>query len=71
MAKPHVFDETLVRDISEAVYRKRLDQDCHGNVKGMLAKDNDGGKKLRVRAGCYDTLSRTYLSALKDRGIEL
>jgi hypothetical protein len=65
-----------VRDISEAVYRLRLDQDTPhvsdanpGNVARMLAKDkekdsNDNGKKLRGRAGSYDALTRAYLEVL-------
>lgn len=60
-----------VRDISEAVYRLRLDQDTPhvsdanpGNVARMIAKDNDGGKKLRGRAASYDALTRAYLEVL-------
>lgn len=60
-----------IRDISEAVYRIRLNQDTPhksddnpGNVARMLAKDNDGGKKLRARAGSYDVLTRAYLDVL-------
>jgi len=60
-----------IRDISEAVYRLRLDQDTPhrsdsnpGNVARMIAKDKDGGKKLRSRAGSYDALTRAYLEVL-------
>lgn len=58
-----------VRDISEAVYRLRLEDDCKGSVARMLAKDaekdpNDNGKKLRNRAASYDALTRTYLKVL-------
>jgi hypothetical protein len=58
-----------VRDISEHVYRRRLEQDCKGNVERMLAKDRekdpeDNGKKLRGRAAQYDALTRIYVEVL-------
>lgn len=58
------FDPEYILDISEKVYRIRLEQDCKGNTQKMLDKDNDGGKKLRNRASAYDPLTRAYLSAL-------
>ena len=58
------FDPTYIRDISERVYRLRLEQDCHGNVERMIAKDEDGGQKLRNRASAYDPLTRAYLKTL-------
>lgn len=58
------FDPEYIRDISEKVYRVRLEQDCHGNVERMIAKDEDGGEKLRNRAGAYDPLTRAYLKVL-------
>lgn len=57
-----------IRDISVAVYTKRLDQECKGNAARMLAKDNDGGVKMRGRAASYDSLTRAYLEVL---GVEL
>ncbi len=57
-----------VRDISVAVYTKRLDQECKGNSARMLAKDNDGGVKMRGRAASYDSLTRAYLEVL---GVEI
>jgi hypothetical protein len=57
-------DPEYVRDISERVYRIRLEQDCAGNVERMIAKDEDDGKKLRSRARAYDSLTRVYLEAL-------
>ena len=36
----------FIRDLSEKVYRARLEDDCKGNTDRMLAKDDDGGKKL-------------------------
>lgn len=53
-----------ITDISEKVYRIRLEDDCKGNVERMLAKDGDGGAKLRGRAKAYNALTRAYLVAL-------
>jgi hypothetical protein len=58
------FDPAYIRDLSEKVYRLRLEQDCDGNVERMIAKDEDGGEKLRNRAGAYDPLTRAYLKVL-------
>lgn len=58
------FDPEYIRDISEKVYRIRLEQDCAGNVDRMIAKDEDDGQKLRNRAGQYDPLTRAYLEVL-------
>jgi hypothetical protein len=61
------FDPSHIRDLSEQVYRLRLEQDCPGNVEKMIAKDEDSGEKLRNRAAAYDPLTRAYLKVL---GIE-
>ena len=68
-AKPKkpAFDPEYILDISEAVYRLELERECPTNTERMLAKDNDGGKKLRNRAKFYNSLTRNYLNAL---GIE-
>lgn len=63
------FDPEYVRDISEKVYRLRIEQEVPGNVARMLEKDrekdpNDGGAKLRNRAASYDVLTRAYLKVL-------
>lgn len=58
------FDADYIRDLSVKVYRLRLEQDCPGNVARMIAKDEDGGEKLRNRAGAYDALTRCYLKVL-------
>lgn len=59
-----------VRDISVEVYKLRL-EDGYGSgpgaVKRMLKKDDDGGVKLRERAGSYDPLTRAYLAVLAHR----
>ena len=58
------FDPEYIRDISERVYRLRLEQDCPGNVDRMVKKDQDEGQKLRNRASSYDPLTRVYLKVL-------
>lgn len=58
------FDPEYIRDLSEKVYRLRLEQDCAGNVERMIAKDEDTGQKLRNRSGAYDPLTRAYLKVL-------
>jgi hypothetical protein len=68
------FDPVLVRDISEAVYKDRVDDGGHKKYKdhlAMIAKDGDNGEKLRERAGSYDPLTVTYLRALKAKGLLL
>lgn len=67
MPKAYTPDE--IRDISEVVYRIRLEDDCKTNVERMLAKDrekdpDDGGKKLRGRAAAYDATVKACLQAL-------
>lgn len=59
-----VHSAEFIRDISEKVYRRRLEDDCPGNTERMLEKDNDAGKKLRNRSGSYDKLTRAYLEVL-------
>lgn len=61
------FTPEQIRDISVEAYKLRL-EDATGGGKGavarMLADDNDGGVKLRNRAGAYDVLTRAYLKVL-------
>lgn len=55
-----------VRDVSVAVYKLRLDDASgEGAVDRMLAKDDDGGDKLRGRVASYDALTRAYLAVLR------
>lgn len=58
------FDPAYIRDLSEQVYRLRLEQDSPGNVARMIEKDEDGGETLRNRAGQYDPLTCAYLKVL-------
>lgn len=69
---PPEFDPVLVRDISEAVYRQRVDDGGHAKIKNsqqMIEKDGDNGEKLRERASSYDKLTRCYLRAVKKKGL--
>jgi len=62
-----VLDPERVRDLSVKVYKMLLDAPNGGGPGAtvrMLDKDNDGGKKLRGRAGSYDPISRAYIEAL-------
>lgn len=61
------FDPEYIRDLSEKVYRERLEDTTGGGpgaVARMIEKDKDTGQKLRNRAGQYDSLTRSYLEAL-------
>jgi hypothetical protein len=64
---PFHFTPEQVRDISERVYRVKLEAENHppGAVERMIAKDKDDGQKLRNRAGAYDALTRCYLTVLE------
>lgn len=63
--KKQEFDPQLVSDISEKVYRRRLNDECGpGADTRMVANDEDDGKKLRGRARAYDPLTRTYMRVL-------
>lgn len=55
------FDPAFIRDLSEKVYRLSLGDD---DTRRMIEKDEDGGVKLRNRAGSYDVLTRHYLEAI-------
>lgn len=62
MTKTYTPEE--IRDVSEKVYRAKLEQSCAGDTARMIEKDGDQGQKLRNRAGSYDTTTRTYLEVL-------
>lgn len=64
---PKTMTPTEVRNISVEVYKRRLEDSSGGGtgaVERMLAKDDDGGAKLRGRAASYDALTRAYLAVL-------
>ena len=61
-----------IRDISVEVYKKLLAASAGGRDgewrddewKRMVAKDGDGGEKLRGRAKCYDHIVRAVLEVV-------
>ena len=58
--RPVEFDPTMVRDISEIVYRDRMgDKDANELVARV------GTAKFREWAGAFDTLTRAYLRAVR------
>lgn len=65
--KKPTYDPELIRNISERVYRIRLEHSTGGGpgaVQRMLEKDADDGAKLRNRAAFYDGPTRAYLEVL-------
>lgn len=65
--KPQSFDDTYVRDISEAVYKDRL-----GPKQTASMLEKDGAEKLRERAAFYDHTTVATLRAINQRhSIEL
>lgn len=74
-AKPRHSAE-FVRDVSERLYRKKLDSECGKGTAAMTDEDIANGvmgpngkpkMSIRDRAGAYDKLTRLYLDEL---GIE-
>ena len=66
------FDPTFIRDVSEAIYRQRLEDASGGGdgaVQRMIERDGDQGQKLRNRAGSYDSISRAYARYFRDNPI--
>lgn len=53
-----------VEAITVRVYCARLEQDSPGAVQRMVAKDEDGGVKLRGRSMAYLPIVRAALDAL-------
>lgn len=79
---PPEFDPALVRRISLAVYKDRLDAGAGPDRDGttaterMLAKDaEDGevqaGERMSERSMCFDTLTRAYLRAIGEEKISV
>ena len=58
---PH--DAALIERLCERVYRSRLGSRDAAN---MVAKDQDGGAKLRSRAMAYEATVRATLDAVLD-----
>lgn len=64
--RPPSYDAETIERLAEAVYRRRLDDDYPGSVDRMLAKDQDGGVKLRNRAQSYAPVVRAVLDCLQE-----
>lgn len=59
------FEPARIRDISLEVYKLNLIRDSGASApERMIAKDADGGLKMRGRAASYDKLTRAYLKVL-------
>lgn len=63
-----------VRDISERLYRRKLDTECgKGTAKmtdddianGVIGHDGKPKQSIRDRAGAYDKLTRLYLDVME------
>lgn len=57
------FDDEAITNISEVVYRLRLESGDLG--ERMVREDKDDGAKLRARAGGYNSITRDVLKSLK------
>lgn len=60
-------DPEHVRDISERIYRKKLDSECGAGTAKMTDDAIANGDKcmtIRARAAGYDKLTRLYLEEL-------
>lgn len=74
---PPEFDPALVRRISLAVYKDRLDagsgpeRDGTTATQRMLAKDPDNGKRMEELSKAFDTLTRAYLRAIGEEKISV
>ena len=68
-AQPKIpqFKPKRVRDVSEAVYKMRLEAGSRpaGAVDRMI--EEHGADKLRDAAGSYDSLTRVYLTILGEK----
>lgn len=63
-------DEAGIRDISEELYRRKLDSECGaGTAKRTDDAIAAGSKQLsiRARASIYDKLTRLYLDLFLER----
>jgi len=69
--KKHTPDQ--IRDISEAVYRQKLDSECGAGTakmtddaiaKGILGTNGKPRVSIRDRAAAYDKITRVYLDVL-------
>ncbi len=59
------YDAAMIEALVEVVYRRQLGEK---DVASMIAKDGDGGVKLRRRAQAYAPIVRDTLDALAQIG---
>jgi hypothetical protein len=66
-------DPEYVRDISERIYRRKLDNECGAGSAAMVDKaiaeglpgpDGRDRMSIRARAAAYDKLTRLYVQEL-------
>jgi hypothetical protein len=60
--RPPTWNPEFITDISEKVYRRKLDQECGSGTADMPRKA--GSMSIRDRAKAYDRLTRMYLDEL-------
>lgn len=60
------YDDDFVRSLSIEVYKRRLEDNCAGDVARLEADAKAQGRTLDLsgRAASYDVLTRCYLAAL-------
>lgn len=67
---PANFSPDYIEEICLEVYKSLLVKGGRAtDVETMLAKDNDGGKKMQGRANGYTRVVRATLEALAERGV--
>lgn len=73
MMNPAKHTPDQIRDISERVYRQKLDSECGEGTakitddaiaKGILGTNGKPRLSIRERAASYDKLTRVYLDVL-------
>jgi hypothetical protein len=71
--KQAIMNPEAIRDISEAVYRRKLDAECgEGTAKqtdddiaaGVLGPDGKPKMSIRARAAAYDKITRHYVAVI-------
>lgn len=60
--KTPTWNPEFIRDLSERIYRKKLDSECGKGTSDRPRKP--GEMSIRDRAGSFDKLSRLYLDEL-------
>jgi hypothetical protein len=72
--KPTTYDPEFVRDISERVYRLKLDSECGKDTakrtdddiaNGVMGPNGKPKMSIRARAEAYDKITRVYLRVLE------